>query len=104
MNHEIYIFGSIIRGEVSTTSDVDVLVIPLGPQRREAYPDTWSVYSVEIVKSYHELGRLMAWHLYLESKCVYSPTKDNLISRLGPPASYTTYREDIDELEAILNE
>jgi hypothetical protein len=104
VKHELYIFGSITRGEVSLTSDVDILVIPLGPQRRESYPDQWSVYSAQVVESYYRLGRLFAWHLHLEAKCLYSPTADNLLSRLGPPAPYTTYREDIDDLESIMNE
>jgi hypothetical protein len=104
VNHEIYIFGSVMRGEVSLTSDVDVLVIPDGPQRRDSYPDSWSVYSAEIIKSYHRAGRLFAWHLQMEAKCVYSPTKDNLLDRLGRPAPYTTYWEDINDLEALMNE
>lgn len=104
MKHELYIFGSITRGEVSLTSDVDILVIPLGSQRRENYPDKWSVYSAEVVESHYQLGRLFAWHLHLEARCLYSPTSDNLLSRLGPPAPYTTYREDIDDLESIMNE
>ncbi len=104
MNHEIYIFGSVPRGEVSPTSDVDILVIPLGQQQRENYPDNWSVYSVEIMESYYRLGRLFAWHLHLEAKCLFSPTSDNTLARLCQPAPYATYREDIEDLETILKE
>jgi hypothetical protein len=104
MNHEIYIFGSITRGEVSPTSDVDVLVVPFGPQRRESYPENWSVYSPEILKSYYRLGRLFAWHLHLEAKCLYSPAQGNLLASIAPPAPYTTYLEDIDDLEMIMQE
>ena len=104
MNHEIYIFGSIIRGEVSATSDVDVLVIPLAGQSRDCYPLAWSVYSEELITSYYRIGRLFAWHLHLESRSIYSPSAENLLQRLGPPAPYSTAKQDIDDLEVILNE
>ncbi len=67
MSHEIYIFGSAVRGEISRTSDIDVLVIPMKGERTE-YPTSWSVYSPEIIESYFRDGRLFAWHLHLEAK------------------------------------
>lgn len=104
MNHEIYIFGSVARGEVSSTSDVDVLVIPRGPGPQESYPAAWSVYSTTTVESYYRQGRLFAWHLHLEAKCVFAPGGANFLDSIGPPAPYTTYREDISDLEAIMGE
>ena len=104
MNHEIYIFGSVARGEVSSTSDVDVLVIPRGPGPQESYPAAWSVYSTTTVESYYRQGRLFAWHLHLEAKCVFAPGGANFLDSIGPPAPYATYREDISDLEAIMGE
>jgi Nucleotidyltransferase domain len=104
VNHEIYVFGSITRGEVSVTSDVDILVIPFGPQGRESYPENWSVYNPEIVESYYRLGRLFAWHLHLEARCLFSSKNETLLAKLGKPAPYTTYHEDIDHLEAMMED
>lgn len=104
MNHEVYIFGSVVRGDISPTSDVDVLVVPMGGQSRESYPSAWSVYSPELITSYYQLGRLFAWHLHLEARCLFSPTTDNLLARLGEPTPYTTAGTDVDDLEEILIE
>ena len=50
MNHDIYLFGSAVRGEVDETSDADVLVVPFGP-KSDRYPDEWSVYSPQVLDS-----------------------------------------------------
>lgn len=104
MNHEIYVFGSIVRGDVSYTSDADVLVIPLGEQRRESYPENWSVYSPYIIDSYYQQGRLFAWHLHYEARCVYCPTENGMLTRLGPPSPYLTARYDVEELTSLLDD
>ncbi len=41
MSHDLYIFGSAMRGEISGTSDIDVLVVPLDNIQTE-YPEGWS--------------------------------------------------------------
>lgn len=103
MIHDLYIFGSAARGEVSPTSDIDVLVIPLGNGPSE-YPDAWSVYSPAIIQSYFKLGRLFAWHLYLEAKCIHSANPTPFLSSLGAPALYSSVSEDIDDLDGMLRE
>lgn len=103
MIHDLYIFGSATRGEVSPTSDIDVLVVPLGNGKSE-YPVAWSVYSPAIIRSYFKSGRLFAWHLHLEAKCIYSASPTPYLSSLGTPAPYSTAREDIDDLERMLME
>lgn len=101
--HDLYIFGSAVRGEVSSTSDIDVLVIPLGNGHSE-YPATWSVYSPAIIQSYFKSDRLFAWHLHLEAKCIHSGNPTPYLSSLGAPAPYSSAREDIDDLEEMLRE
>jgi hypothetical protein len=101
--HDLYIFGSAARGEVSPTSDIDVLVIPLGDTQSE-YPASWSVYSPAVIESYFESGRLFAWHLHLEAKCIHSASPTPYLSSLGPPAQYSTAGADIDDLERMLHE
>lgn len=103
MSHEIYVFGSICRGESTPTSDVDVLVIPFEAERAQ-FPSGWSVYSQTLITEYFKNGRLFAWHLHLEAKCVFSPNVEPFLSRLGPPAPYSTLAHDIDDLEALLKE
>lgn len=103
MIHDLYIFGSAVRGEVSPTSDIDVLAVPLGNRQLE-YPASWSVYSPAVIQSYFESGRLFAWHLHLEAKCIHSANPVPYISSLGIPAPYSSARKDIDDLECLLRE
>ncbi|MBI4965007.1 MAG: nucleotidyltransferase domain-containing protein [Desulfomonile tiedjei] len=103
MNDEIYIFGSAVRGEVSPTSDVDVLVIATQGARAE-YPASWSVYSPEIIESYFREGRLFAWHLHLEAQRIFPLEGASYLERLGAPASYTSAQSDISDLEFMLAE
>jgi len=104
MNHEIYIFGSITRGEVNPNSDTDVLVIPLGDQARQVYPSNWSYYTEETLRKMHKDGRLFSWHLYLDSTCVHTHRETPLLVEMGPPNSYSTALEDIGDLKALLDQ
>lgn len=101
MTHDLYIFGSAVRGEISSSSDIDVLAIPFTSEQRD-YPHNWSVYSPEIIESYFRAGRLFAWHLHLESKCIFSAAPISYLSSLGVPAPYATAREDVNELADLL--
>lgn len=101
MTHDLYIFGSAARGEVSRTSDIDVLVVPLGNGQSD-YPSAWSVYSPAIIQHYFESGRLFAWHLHLEAKCIHSASPTPYLSSLGTPAAYSSAVKDIDDLERML--
>lgn len=103
MNHEIYVFGSLCRGDSTPTSDVDVLVVPFEVESPQ-FPYGWSVYSPELLSEYFKNGRLFAWHLHLEAKCVFSPRGVPFLASLGPPAPYSTTFDDIDDLERLLNE
>jgi len=102
MSHDIFIFGSLVRGEVSRTSDSDVLVIPVDDAHRDAYPAAWSVYHRGTMKSYFDDGRLFAWHLHLESRCVFSAGPENWLQTIGTPAPYRTAKSDVDSLTEIL--
>lgn len=106
MNHDLYIFGSAVRGETTPTSDLDVLVVPRSPlgSSKSGYPPSWSVYSRQLLKSYFESGKLFAWHLFLESKCIFHYEDTPFLEQLGPPSDYTSGRDDIIDLEILLKE
>jgi len=103
MSHEIYVFGSVARGEVSPTSDVDILVIPFTSDRT-LFPVEWSIYSAELIEEYFCKGRLFAWHLHLEAQCIFTSNKTPFLAALGPPEPYSTMTQDIFELETLLME
>lgn len=103
MNHDIYIFGSTCRGEFHASSDIDVLLIPFEYKDLE-HPDDWSVYSPELIKEYYSLGRLFAWHLHLEAKCIFYSQQKPFLIELGSPAPYSTMSNDINDLEILLQQ
>ncbi|MHB1494018.1 MAG: nucleotidyltransferase family protein [Acidithiobacillus sp.] len=103
MNYELYVFGSVARGEVSPTSDIDILVLPFTSDR-SLFPTDWSIYSPELVREYFRKGRLFAWHLHLEARCIFTPNETSFLDALGAPAPYSTMAQDIDELEELLRE
>jgi hypothetical protein len=102
MKHEIYIFGSVSRGEVSSDSDVDVLVLPFDDFSDNDYPPEWSVYTTDAVRQFHREGRLFSWHLHLEATCIFTPFRRNLLEQLGEPAPYEHDIEDIDALNEMM--
>jgi predicted nucleotidyltransferase len=103
MSHELYIFGSICRGEISPTSDVDVLVVPFVDDR-SCFPSNWSIYTPELLREYYSQGRLFAWHLHLEARNIFTSNDRPYLSVLGEPAPYSTMRRDINDLEELLQE
>ena len=103
MNQEIYVFGSMTRGEVSPTSDTDILVVQNDPDQAQC-PASWSVYSRDTVKSYFAAGRLFAWHLHLEAVQIYPRGEHGLLAQLGQPAPYLTMAEDLSDLINLLGD
>jgi hypothetical protein len=104
MNHELYAFGSVVRGDVTPSSDVDILVVPTEDGHTDRYPYSWSIYQRSILGEYFAQGRLFAWHLYRESICLFTPHPDPWLKTLGAPAPYRTAREDVRELRVLLDE
>lgn len=102
--HEFYAFGSLIRGDVTPNSDADILVIPFHAGEKKRYPEKWSVYTRETLLEYFRKGRLFAWHLHLESRCLYTPLNEPWLVTIGTPASYQSARSDIVELKKLLDE
>ena len=101
MKYEIYIFGSMTRGEVSFSSDADVLVIQDGLEPN-SFPPSWSVYSRKTIETYFATGRLFAWHLHLEAIKVYPRSVPGFLADLGEPAPYSSLAEDLTDLQFLL--
>ncbi len=104
MNHELYLFGSVVRGEVHASSDVDMLVLQSDRASRSSYPPGWSVYHPETIEQYFREGRLFAWHLHLEAKCIYSESPVNFLTQLGQPAPYVEAKRDVADLTQLLKQ
>jgi len=102
MNADIYVFGSTVRGEVKSNSDIDVLVITNESQKRSSYPDSWSVYPKETIENYFNEGRLFAWHLYLDAKCIFSHGLTPFLEELGEPNEFKSFDEDFSSLRALI--
>lgn len=101
MNHEIYVFGSITSGEVIGSSDADILIILINDNKMQRYPSQWSVYTKKHIERAFAEGKLFAWHLYLDSICVYTPYKKPILKRIGKPKKYENACKDMCELEEI---
>ena len=101
MSHDIYAFGSIVRGDVLPTSDVDILVVS-DSEESGNYPSEWSVYSPKLLEKYYLKGRLFAWHLHLDAILIYTSSERDCLTRLGTPVEYSSGLEDISELTQIL--
>ena len=95
---ELYLFGSVITGDVDSGSDVDVLVVIDDLKNRENYPDAWSVYSRQRIEELFRAGTLFSWHLYLDAILIYPSTSLGLIQSIGEPSEYTSYIVEVEQL------
>lgn len=89
----IYAFGSICRGEIDKYSDVDIIAIVDSFDER-LDPDKFSIYSYNRIKELWKEGNPFAWHLYIESKIIYSSNEKNFIAILGKPCEYQKGEKD----------
>ncbi|MBJ2108364.1 MULTISPECIES: nucleotidyltransferase domain-containing protein [Proteus] len=96
----IYAFGSICRGEVDSFSDVDMLAIVSG--RNERFnPKDYSIYSYERINELWKEGNAFAWHLFLESKLIYSHDSIDYLRNLGKPSNYNSGLTDCEKFLEI---
>ena len=103
MSHYIYIFGSICRGEVSTDSDIDLLAIVDGFDSRFD-PHVYSVYSERrIAQIWHE-GNPFAWHLWNESRLVFSCDGTDILKELGKPSRYENSATDCEKFHRLFKD
>lgn len=100
---EIYAFGSVCRGEVVSGSDIDVLAIVDGHDARFDSSD-YSIYSYGRIKELWKEGNPFSWHLFLESKSIYSSNNIDFLRSLGRPAIYLNGYNDCLKFKLIFEE
>ncbi|WP_413724839.1 nucleotidyltransferase domain-containing protein [Sodalis sp. RH16] len=96
----IYAFGSICRGEVDSFSDIDMLAIVSGRDER-FNPRDYSIYSYERINELWKEGNPFAWHLFLESKLIYSSDNVDYLRSLGKPSNYNSGLADCEKFLEI---
>lgn len=89
----LYAFGSVVRGEISRNSDIDLLAVVDGSDPRFD-PDIFSIYSYARIQQLWAEGNPFAWHLALESKLLYSSDNNDLLKALGTPQTYAAGLRD----------
>ena len=99
----IYAFGSICRGEIGPSSDVDLLAVVEGIDDRFD-PNVYSIYSYQRVREIWAEGNPFAWHLATESKLLFSTDGSDLLRSLGSPDRYRSCRRDCDKFYQLFLE
>jgi hypothetical protein len=84
----IYAFGSVCRGEIDHGSDVDLLAC-IDTSAPQIDVTKYSVYRYERLRNLWDEGNPFAWHLYLESKLLFSSDGMDYLKILGEPARYS---------------
>jgi len=95
---EIYAFGSICRGEVDKRSDVDLLLIKDKEEKLPEFDlDKFSIYNRNRIEEIWEEGNPFSWHLFSESKFIFSSNGKNLLQDLGKPKTYQNLENDLNK-------
>jgi hypothetical protein len=100
----IYIFGSYVRGEIDTFSDVDLLQILQKNEESDLDKNKFSIYYLDRLLELWNEGNPFAWHLYYESKLIFSSDDNDLLRSLGEPAKYNNLESDLKKFYILFNE
>jgi hypothetical protein len=103
MTTHFYAFGSICRGEVDRSSDVDLLAC-VSSFSNDIDPDKFSIYRHARLRELWHQGNPFAWHLHLESKLLFSSDGEDFIAALGPPARYAKGPADCAQFARLFEE
>lgn len=102
---EFYAFGSLVRGQIDISSDIDLLILKkLGEKLPDVDKEKFSIYSYERISELWEEGNPFAWHLFIESKCVYTEEKVPFLSSLGRPGEYKDLLIDLNKFYTLFLE
>ena len=103
MSTHIYAFGSICRGEIDSSSDIDLLAC-LSKPNPQIDPNKFSIYSYDRIKELWMEGNPFSWHLHLESKMIYSPDGSNFLEELKEPSKYNNVADDCKKFRNLFSE
>lgn len=103
MSTHLYAFGSVCRGEIDKSSDIDLLAC-LSEPNPGIDSNRFSIYSHKRIRDLWSEGNPFAWHLHLESKLLYSSTGEDFINNLGRPAEYIKLVEDCEKFRSLFSE
>lgn len=103
MSMHFYAFGSLCRGETDPASDIDLLACISAP-KPEIDPKKFSIYTYERIRELWYEGSPFAWHLYLESRLIFSSDGSNFLVDLGSPSKYTRISEDCMKFHKLFSE
>lgn len=103
MRTHLYAFGSICRGEIDKSSDIDLLAC-LSEPNPGIDSKRFSIYSHQRIQELWEEGNPFAWHLHLESKLLHSSDGEDFINNLGSPSRYSKSIEDCEKFRSLFLE
>lgn len=99
---EIYVFGSIVRGDIDEFSDIDLLILK---DFRENIPninkEDFSIYTYQRISQLWQEGNPFSWHLYFESKCIYCRDNTPYLYSLGKPKKYLNLIKDLSKFQQL---
>lgn len=102
---EIYAFGSIVRGQLDKYSDIDLLILKSYDEDINYIDkEQYSVYTFNRILEIWKEGNPFAWHLYKESKCIYTRENIPFISSLGEPNLYKNVNNDLQKFYSLFLE
>lgn len=101
----LYVFGSFCRGEIDQYSDIDLLIIK---KQNEILPrfdlDKYSIYNLDRIQILWKEGNPFAWHLFLESKFIFSNDSIDVLKNLGEPNIYSNHINDMDKFLKLFHD
>ncbi len=100
----IYVFGSLCRGEIDSNSDVDLLIISNKDKLNDFDKTKYSLYTQERVLELWKEGNPFAWHLFFESKMIFSADKTDFIQSIGEPQKYRNALFDCKKFYSIFQD
>lgn len=103
MRNHIYAFGSVCRGDISVSSDVDLLALVEGYDHRFD-SEIYSIYSYKRISEIWEEGNPFAWHLSLEAKLIFSGDDSDPLKLLGVPGPYRNCARDCKKFRSLFFE